>query len=961
MNELPDAWGSPNYVLLVTACQRAEAHHQAYEQSRQLPELERAITGFSKVLDVAHNVDIRSAGANGLGTALWSRYERFGQPADLDNAIDLFREALAMYLDEETPATASFRANLGGVLRLRWRRSRSDEDLTESMTAIRAAVAATPQGHSRRSARLNNLADGLLALHVHHVDSSALTEAIQLYRQAISCAKPDSNDLAWARSNLAEALRMRYRSSGDRDRAVLDEAVEHARAALAATWPNHPLRSRFQSNLALIFLDRFHARGRPPDLAEATSLVEEAVIATPADHPNRAERLCILSAIRRMNLMHVCGLRTVDPRRPGDVLESALGNRMPARSTSWLGRRARRPRVERLALDQMIQAATNAAAAIPNEHILQADALIAQGAALAFKAVVDNDAGAFLASIVSYRQVALNPVAPTRARVTAGWQWAITELARTDGTDWSAGIEPFELAVNLLPHTAPRRVTHADRERQLAGFAGLACDAAACAIRLAEPERAVRLLEHGRGVLLSQALDSRTELTDLHEVHPTLARRFEEVRSALDRSEDVGFTVDPAAVIGGMSDLTLPGEDRHALAEEWERLLASIRCLPGFEQFLRPPRISELLSAASGYGPVVIVNVSGLRCDALLLAEGKVEILPLPQLNQAEVIQRVDEFRSAVGKAQNRQLSAEVQKAAQRKIQETMEWLWTTTTEPVLHALGLTQPSRESGDIEDSLPRLWWVPTGQLSALPLHAAGYHNSPRSCVLDTVISSYAPTLRSIATAWQANPRGSTHRADPPAPLVISVPAAPGVSDLPRVREETATLTGLLPQCRVLAEDQAVRLAVLDALPRHQWAHFACHAVSAADGAADSYLVLHDHATDPLTVADIARLRLNDAEIAYLSACETSVSSKDLGDEALHITGACHIAGFRHVIGTLWAVRDKLAQAVAADFYSVLTAAGADTSKAALALHTAVRNIRAAYPTAPELWASYVHVGP
>jgi CHAT domain-containing protein len=147
------------------------------------------------------------------------------------------------------------------------------------------------------------------------------------------------------------------------------------------------------------------------------------------------------------------------------------------------------------------------------------------------------------------------------------------------------------------------------------------------------------------------------------------------------------------------------------------------------------------------------------------------------------------------------------------------------------------------------------------------------------------------------------------------------------------------------------------VLDALPRHAWAHFACHAVSAADGAADGHLVLHDNATAPLTVADIARLRLAHADLAYLSACDTGVPEEGLGDEALHVAGACHMAGFRHVIATLWSVRDTLAPAVADDFYATLGASGT----AALALHHAVCNLRAAHRDSPAVWAPWVHVGP
>ena len=45
-------------------------------------------------------------------------------------------------------------------------------------------------------------------------------------------------------------------------------------------------------------------------------------------------------------------------------------------------------------------------------------------------------------------------------------------------------------------------------------------------------------------MLLSQALDSRSDITDLHRQHPELAARLAELREALDR--DPGISAAPA-------------------------------------------------------------------------------------------------------------------------------------------------------------------------------------------------------------------------------------------------------------------------------------------------------------------------------------------------------------------------------------------------------------------------------
>ncbi|MEU8657281.1 CHAT domain-containing protein [Actinoplanes philippinensis] len=280
-------------------------------------------------------------------------------------------------------------------------------------------------------------------------------------------------------------------------------------------------------------------------------------------------------------------------------------------------------------------------------------------------------------------------------------------------------------------------------------------------------------------------------------------------------------------------------------------------------------------------------------------------MVPL-RLTLGEATQRALRFRAAVAE----------------RAGETLEWLRTAVTGPVL-------------DVLDPPPgsRLWWVPTGPLTTLPLHAAG---------ADRVVSSYAPTVRSLVTAWQAPPAGPV--ADP---LVVGMPTTPGLPALPGVPAETAAL----PPGRVLTGEHAARRVVLDALPHHSWAHFACHAVSAADGSADGHLVLQDQ----LTVSDIARLRLDHAALAYLSACDTGVPREDLDDEALHVAGAFQMAGFRHVIGTLWSIRDSLAAEVAAGFYARLATA----DDAATALHETVRELRAAH--GPAAWAPYIHFGP
>jgi CHAT domain-containing protein len=144
----------------------------------------------------------------------------------------------------------------------------------------------------------------------------------------------------------------------------------------------------------------------------------------------------------------------------------------------------------------------------------------------------------------------------------------------------------------------------------------------------------------------------------------------------------------------------------------------------------------------------------------------------------------------------------------------------------------------------------------------------------------------------------------------------------------------------------------------------AHFACHGLSDRDNPAASRLLLADHASAPLTVTALMRLHLPDAELAYLSACSTTETSSALADEAVHLTAAVHLAGYRNVIGTLWPINDASAARIATDVYTRLTHGGtqpAHTEHSAHALAEATRGERDAYPDLPTRWAAHLHLGP
>src|SRR5262245_59927351 len=186
-------------------------------------------------------------------------------------------------------------------------------------------------------------------------------------------------------------------------------------------------------------------------------------------------------------------------------------------------------------------------------------------------------------------------------------------------------------------------------------------------------------------------------------------------------------------------------------------------------------------------------------------------------------------------------------------VRRMQAFLWDAVTGPVLGALGLDHPS-------DEPRRLWWMPVGGLSVLPLHAAGYHDGAGRSVLDRVVSSYIPTIRALHHG-RRRPAPSRRAA-----LAVAMPATPGASDLPSAGAEADVVVRAIPDTLALSGEAATRERVLAELPGRPWAHFACHGAPTLGMPSAGRLVVHDHREHPLTVLHLGNLRLEGARLAF-----------------------------------------------------------------------------------------------
>jgi CHAT domain-containing protein len=246
--------------------------------------------------------------------------------------------------------------------------------------------------------------------------------------------------------------------------------------------------------------------------------------------------------------------------------------------------------------------------------------------------------------------------------------------------------------------------------------------------------------------------------------------------------------------------------------------------------------------------------------------------------------------------------------------------------------------------------------------LPLHAAGHHTADGGLtVYDRVVSSYTPTLRALAHAR----RPSTTATAEGGLLVIAMPETPGHARLPGADEERRTLAGLLDGARrtELVDHLATRTAIITELPRHRWLHASCHGTQDLAAPAEGGLVPYDWQTAGLVgIGDLTDTAQVGGEFAFLSACKTATGGVANLDEAISIATAMQYAGWRHVIGTQWAVGDQIAVTVTDGVYPQLVRHGElDPTRAAQALHHTIRGLREQQPDRPSAWVPFIHIGP
>ncbi|MEU8080743.1 CHAT domain-containing protein [Catellatospora citrea] len=876
----------------------------------------------------------RAAYLSNLANALAARYQRDDNVADLNEGVKAAEQAVAT--SKGAVQQALHQSNLGHFRLLRYARTGNSEDIVavirDGERFLETAVGVT------RSYVLTTHCAALQARYRSHGDPEDLHRAVELAREAVELIPAGAHHAAVALVNLTGALLARHEALG-----MADDISEALAVSLEAT---SAARTQYQRFIAFTHTGwALTRRGSGEDIARAVEQDTLALAATVPGSPDRVMalgNLCLAYSLQYGSTDDLADLDraieageeaiAIDPS-PAVVRGTVLGSLVLAYYARWTATGSRSD------LDRAVQVSDEAVRVTSQSRPEWIRRVLGAAEAIMARFDLDRDPSDRQHAVALLRAAMTCPTAAASLRVDAAR--ACGAITATAGL-WQEAADAYRQAVELLPLVAMRGIERAEGERLVTEWPGLAGDAAACAINAGDPVAALEVLEHGRAVLWSQRLDADSDLSRLRAVRPELAAELAAVRAELNH------TGSERAGLGRGPSHDVPAVDRLIqLGRRWDQLVARIRMIEGFESFLVPESGQAILAGLPAV-PVVMLNVSRWRCDALVVRDGAVTVIgPLP-CTRDDIFDQANAYLNAYTEFEPWWFRRAERMKLDSAVQRTLDWLWEAVASPVLGGLGLDRRPLPG----EPWPRVWWCPSGPLAFLPIHAAGHMRGEG--VLDRVVSTYTPTLRALA-------RSARSRAGGDRLLVVAVGDVAGEDLLDGVDAEIEQLRKLIPapNLRVLRDEDATRQAVTEELPRHRYVHVSCHGAQDLTNPSHACIRVHD---GPLTLAELSEAHRG-GELITLSACMTATGGAAAADEVVSLAAALHYTGWQQVIATLWWVWDDSAADIMTAVYRRIARDGTITPEhAAQALHDAVREHRDArtHREEPSRWVSFIHMG-
>lgn len=917
-----------------------------------------------------------------LINALGVEYEITGSELLLDEAIQLGLQAQSSLVPTHRNLPGVL-VNLSIVLASKSERRGSIDILNQALGHARRAVELSKTTHPDYASWLLNLSN-LLCDRFHVMgDRSDLEEAIDHIRTVVHVTPLTHFRRAPRIYTLASHLGVLYQSTGIS--AALDESIKTLRDAVQEAC-NDVIQGKCLTALCGHLASRFLLSGDPEDLKAAVTSGKEAMKSLPIDKEGKA------SALNTINSVLI--LRSNDEDNISEF-EHVMENGQKILSMTPIGHSRRPMYLSNLGVLWYLKyLRTNDPTHLDNGVQFSEEAKCSAGPSSPDFATYQRNYGRVLKLRFEEKQnpkdlrCALEALtealdasnSPPLERIRAG-DLAGSILAQE--SRWVEASSLFTKSVHLMTRLSPRSLAVEDQQHLLSQMFGLSAAAASTSLMAGlSPREAFEILETGRGVISRLAIDSRDELETLRTSYPLYYSEYEKLRNAtaleptLQESTHRGiltFTTiheSQSPRIRNYQAYTTADGHRRALdaLDEFEARIR--RELKEFKYFHLTPSPEQCMELAAR-GPVVCFAITTYRSDALIITERDIRCLPLPDVD-------FNDFQKAamamVGKDRVTNSADSFTRGTRNsKLRDTLETLWKTIVFPVLAEVGMI-----STTMTRRLPRIYWVASGFLALMPLHAAC---DDLDFAMNHAVSTYIPTLKALQLSRSLAPTTANLKQKL---MIVTVPDAPEERPL-HLEQELEDIKSVASSTQAFSVqhlDSPQKRDIIDNLPNNTMVHFACHGYADARNPSNGGLlvgVLPSGKSDLLSVADLARSRWQNLRLAYLSACSTARNAdQNLLDESIHIASTFGLIGFPHVIGTLWDADNDAATGVSKLFYEGLASSisGDDSisfdDAVAYALHTAIVKVRVMNMQTPSsgrrrdptkdvlAWAPFIHVG-
>jgi len=574
-----------------------------FEHTEDIADINSAITNQQQAVELtSEDHEDLPAWLNNLGTSLCTRFKIGGSMQDIANAISYQQKALDIGLAgrPDHPDVPGCLTNLGSSFRHRFQFSGDLKDISNAILNGQRSVHLTPEGHPFLPGRINNLALSYSRRFMNTGDMSDLSNAISNQQKVVDITpENDFRKSGWL-NNLGTMYQRRFKAT--KDPVDISNAISSQLRAIELIPETHSHLPIILDNLGNSYLARFRLDGTLSDISNAVSSHEKAVRLTPSNHSELPSRL------------------------------NGLGN-------AYSRRFERTSNIDDLS--NCVSCHERAVELTPKGHVYRSAWSENLGKAYLRRFKHSKDRSDITLAISQYRMSATNKSGIPSMRLASAEIWA--RLSRS--MDLQQSLEAFSVAIELISQVAGLDQTVQKRHTNLINISHLTTEAAACAFSMSKYHTALEWLEQGRCLVWNQLNQLRTPLDDLSEYDEVLTSRLLAVSKKLEilGSRERGFssTDEPGNLMENNIKLEAQTQEHISLAQEWDALLAEIREVSQFKDFLRPRSSQDLLENLPKIGFVVVINVHQNRCDALILHSGSDPIhVPLQKFShkQAEAL-----------------------------------------------------------------------------------------------------------------------------------------------------------------------------------------------------------------------------------------------------------------------------------------------------------------------------------